>query len=260
MCAALALWAVWLACTPAPCAAAAAQGEHSALSTQHSALAAAAAENEALRAVISDAVVNETGADFTLTVSAVGPYEPCSAIEFAFVSSDRTDLFIRPLAEENLDITFAEDLGGVYHRGRDGAEPGSISHLVGLYVKDGVNDISGDRTLCRIGLRYEGVEPCQIRLEQILRVRTDETGAVANDPVSSTLVLDIDPEVFAALAETETAVDAAAPLAAPPDTDAGPWPLVAGVLAGLLAAAVVVIVILSKRRPARPAPPDTDAA
>ncbi|MDR2671018.1 MAG: hypothetical protein LBC26_04790 [Oscillospiraceae bacterium] len=262
LCAALVLWAVCLVCAPAASAAAVAEAGNPALGTQHAALAAAsaAAEGAALKAVVSDAVVDETGVDFTLSVSAVGPYEPCSAFEFALVSSDRASLFIRPLAEEDLDIVFAEDLGGVYHRGRDGAEPGSVSYLVGLYVKDGVNDISGDRTLCQIGLRYEGSEPRQIRLEQILRVRTDETGTVVNDPVSSVLVLDIGPEVFTGPVETVTAADAAAPLAVPPGTDAGPWPLVAGILAVLLAAAVVVIAVLSKRRPARPAPPDAGTA
>ncbi|MDR0671698.1 MAG: hypothetical protein LBF64_05230, partial [Oscillospiraceae bacterium] len=164
LCAALAFWAVRLVCAPPVSA-------------------AASAEGEALRAVISDVAVDETGVNFALTVSAVGPYEACSAVEFALVSSDRADLFIRPLGEEDLDVTFAEDLGGVYHRGRDGAEPGSISYLVGLYVRDGVNDIDGDRMLCRVGLRCEGSGAHQIRLEQILRVRTDDAGAVVSEPV-----------------------------------------------------------------------------
>jgi hypothetical protein len=234
--AALALWAVSLFFAPS---------------------AAASAGGEALRAVISEAVVGEAGVDFTLEVSAAGLYEDCSAVEFALVSSDRTDLFIRPLEGEDLDITFAGDLGGVYHRGRDGAEPGSVSYLVGHYVKDGANDISGDRALCRIGLRYEGSAPRQIRLEQISRVRTDEADVVVSEPVSSVLTLDVDPGVFETL--TETATDGAPPLAVPPAADTGPWPLIAGALAVLLAAAVAVIAVLSKRRPAGPAPP-ADAA
>jgi hypothetical protein len=47
--------------------------------------------------------------------------------------------------------------------------------------------------------------------------------------------------------------DGETPLAAP--SGAGLWPLAAGVLAALLAAAVVVIAVLNKRRPAGPAPP-----
>jgi hypothetical protein len=230
--------------------------------------AACAIPAAALSGRVAGAEMQEDGGfRFTLGVSVSESADAYCAMDFNVVSSDHARLHILDLAaepdEKLFEISFAEDFGTAYHKGRVDEATGEIDYLVGIFDQSSQNGIKDAMDVCGITFVYEGGEPQTIRLENLQLVYFDAEGAVRSEKRGDAAVIEISEDALLAAAAggagegaesgggagaAEQIADEETPLgAAEPESGAlGAKDVAIAVLA--LAVAALAIVAFRKRR------------
>ncbi|MDR1059854.1 MAG: hypothetical protein LBL83_01280, partial [Clostridiales bacterium] len=139
---------------------------------------------------------------FTLGVSVSESAEAYCAIDFNVVSSDYERLHILDLAaspdEKLFEISFAEDFGTAYHKGRVDEATGEIDYLIGIFDQNSQNGIKDAMEICGITFVYEGGAPQTVRLENLQLVYFDADGTVRSEKKGETAVIEISEEALLA--------------------------------------------------------------
>jgi hypothetical protein len=207
-----------------------------------------AAPNAEIGASITD-VKSEGGAlHFNLNVDVGTPTETYSSLDFSLVSAEPEHLYIEKDpendSEKNLKITFPEQYGNAYHKGRLD-DNGAMRHLIGIFSQSGQNDIDSETEICSISMVYDGDAPVLLSLEGLQLVYIDDGGAVSSAKVDSEWRQEIDGNLLVTIGENETPLGA---LFAP----GGMNVVLVAALSALLGALIAVgIFMIIRRRKSR---------